>query len=46
MEKPLTELASAAANPLNISLDIQTATDLKAAWPEVKAFLGSLGVKF
>jgi hypothetical protein len=46
MEKPLTELASAAANPLNISLDIQTATDLKAAWPQVKTFLSSLGVKF
>jgi hypothetical protein len=46
MEKPLAELAGAAANPLNIPLDIETATDLKAAWPEVKTFLKSLGVKF
>jgi len=46
MEKPLSELAGAVANPLNIPLDIQTAEDLRAAWPEVKLFLGSLGVKF
>lgn len=39
VEKPLSELAGAAANPLNIPLDIQTATDLKAAWPDVLAFL-------
>lgn len=45
-EKPLAELAGAAANPLNIPLDIQTAADLKAVWPEVKLFLASLGVKF
>ena len=46
MEKPLAELAGAIANPLNIPLDIETAADLKAAWPEVKQFLSSLGVKF
>lgn len=46
MEKPLSELADAAVNPLNIPLDIETAEDLKAAWPEVKLFLGSLGIKF
>ena len=46
MEKPLAELAGAAANPLNIPLDIQTARDLKATWPQVKLFLISLGVKF
>jgi hypothetical protein len=46
VEKPMAELAGAAANPLNIALDIQTVTDLKAAWPEVKAFLSTLGVKF
>jgi hypothetical protein len=45
VEKPLSELAGAAANPLNIPLDIETATDLKAAWPDVLAFLASLGVK-
>jgi hypothetical protein len=46
VEKPLSELAGAAANPLNIALDAQTVNDLKAAWPEVKTFLGSLGVQF
>jgi hypothetical protein len=46
VEKPITELAGAASNPLNIALDIQTATDLKAVWPDVKTFLSSLGVKF
>ena len=45
MEKPLAELAGAAANPLNIPLEIQTAADLKAVWPEVKQFVRSLGVK-
>lgn len=44
LEKPLAELAGAAANPLNIPLDLETAADLKAAWPEVKAFLKTLGI--
>jgi hypothetical protein len=46
VEKPLAELAGAAANPLNIPLDIQTVNDLRTVWPDVKAFLGSFGVKF
>jgi len=46
IEKPLADVAGAAQNPLNIALDIQTINDLKAAWPAVKQFLGSLGVKF
>jgi hypothetical protein len=46
VEKPLVDLTGVAANPLNIPLDIQTANDLKAVWPDVKAFLGTLGVKF
>jgi hypothetical protein len=46
VDKPLLDIAGVAANPLNIVLDIQTASDLKAVWPEVKAFLGTLGVKF
>jgi hypothetical protein len=46
IEKPLEELAAAAANPFNIALDIQTAQDLKATLPQIKAFLTSLGVKF
>uniref|UniRef100_E6PYN0 Uncharacterized protein n=1 Tax=mine drainage metagenome TaxID=410659 RepID=E6PYN0_9ZZZZ len=46
VEKPLMDLAGVAGNPLNIPLDFQTATDLKAVWPDVKKFLESLGVKF
>jgi len=38
-------IAGAAANPLNIPLDIEAAAGLQAAWPEVKAFLNTLGVK-
>lgn len=45
VEKPITELAAAASNPLNITLDIQTAEDLKSAWPDVKSFLATLGIK-
>jgi hypothetical protein len=40
------DLAGAAANPLNIALDVETVTDLKAAWPQLKSFLETLGVKF
>jgi hypothetical protein len=46
VEKPLAEVAIAAQNPVNIALDMQTVKDLKAVWPSVKQFLGSLGVKF
>jgi hypothetical protein len=46
VEKPLIDLSVVTANPLNIPLDFQTAADLKAVWPEVKAFLETLGVKF
>lgn len=46
LDRPITDLAAAAANPLNLSLDIQTAGDLKAVWPDVKQFLTTLGVKF
>ncbi len=46
LDKPLTELAAAAENPLNLTLDIQTANDLKAVWPEVRQFITTLGVKF
>lgn len=46
VEKPLGDVASAAENPLNIALDIQTVKDLKASWPAVKQFMTSLGVKF
>jgi hypothetical protein len=46
VEKPLADISGAAANPLNIALDIQTVNDLKATWPAVKEFLGSLGITF
>ncbi|MFP5237528.1 MAG: hypothetical protein ACLGSD_16650 [Acidobacteriota bacterium] len=46
IDKPITEMAAAAANPLNIALDIQTVRDMKAAWPQVKQFLSTVGVKF
>ncbi len=45
VEKPLVDLAGAASNPLNILLDVQTATDIKAVWPQVKEFLSSMGIK-
>lgn len=46
IDKPLTDITGVIANPLNIPLDIQTANDLKAVWPQIKSFLGTLGVKF
>lgn len=45
LEKPLSEFAGVAANPLNIPLDIQTVRDMKAVWPEVRQFVATLGVK-
>lgn len=46
LEKPLADISGAAQNPLNIALDVHSVQDLKAAWPAIKQFLGSLGVKF
>jgi hypothetical protein len=46
VDKPITEAVAAAANPLNIALDLQTARDIHAVWPELKQFLSTLGVKF
>jgi len=46
VDKPLLDISGVAANPLNIALDVQTVADLKAVWPQVKAFLATLGVKF
>ena len=45
LEKPIVELEQVVTNPLNIALDIQTAKDLQVAWPQVRLFLKSLGVK-
>jgi hypothetical protein len=44
-ETILADTAAAAGNPTSITLDQQLYTDLKAAWPEVVAFLGTIGVK-
>lgn len=46
LERPLFDAAALSSNPLNIPLDIQTAEDLRAAWPAVKQFLTELGVRF
>ena len=46
IEKPLADISVVTQNPLNIALDFQTVNDLKAAWPAVKQFLTTLGVKF
>jgi len=46
IEKPLADIDVAAKNPMNIALDVQTVKDLKAAWPAVRQFLATLGVKF
>jgi hypothetical protein len=45
LEKPIADAAAVAANPLNISLDIQTVSDLKTVWPDIKQFLTTIGVK-
>jgi hypothetical protein len=41
----LVDVEGAAATPLNITLDTSTWTALKAVWPEVQAFLATIGVK-
>jgi len=46
--KAIGDVQSAAANPtqvLSISFDQQTAADLKAVWPDVKAAVADLGIK-
>lgn len=45
VEKGLTDVAQAAAAPLNIALDVQTVANLAAVWPDVKSFLVTLGIK-
>ena len=45
VERGLMDLTIAAANPLNIAFDVQTANDLKVVWPDVKTFLLTLGIK-
>jgi hypothetical protein len=46
--KAIADVQSAAQSPtqvLNISFDQQVYTDLKAVWPQVQAFVATLGVK-
>lgn len=46
VEKALSDTASAASNPLAALVDAPAElADLKAVWPEVKTFLGTLGIK-
>lgn len=45
IEKPITEVAGVAANPLNIALDVQAVNDIRAVWPQLTAFLATLGIK-
>ena len=45
LDQPIADIASSVANPLNISLDVQTVTSLKAVWPDIQQFLTSVGVK-
>jgi hypothetical protein len=37
--------SAAAQSGLNLALDSQTFTDIKAVWPDVKAFAAELGIK-
>lgn len=41
----ISDVSGVAAAPLNIALDEQTVSDLKAAWPAVVAFAATLGIK-
>jgi hypothetical protein len=41
----LAAMTGAAANPLNIPLDIQTVQSLMSIWPTVKTELATLGIK-
>jgi hypothetical protein len=45
LEGPISGIAAATANPLNIALDVQTVAELKAVWPDIEQFLSSIGVK-
>ena len=43
--KTLGDINGVVANPLNFSLDAATIEDLKAVWPAMVQFAGSLGIK-
>jgi hypothetical protein len=46
IEKTMTEVHQPASSPLSVTLDAATVNDLRAIWPAVAAFAGSLGIKF
>ena len=39
------DVAGVAASPVNIVLDQQTVADIKAVWPDIKAFASNFGIK-
>lgn len=43
--KALADVNGVAANPLNLTLDAATIHDIKAVWPAIAQFAGSLGIK-
>jgi hypothetical protein len=43
--KTLGDINGVVANPLNFSLDAATIEDLKAVWPAMVQFAGSMGIK-
>jgi thiamine monophosphate kinase len=46
IDKALSDVAAGAANPTTLTISLNSdATDIKAVWPEVVAFLGTLGIK-
>lgn len=46
VEKALADTAGAAANPASLLLTLGTdVSDFKAVWPDIKAFLATLGIK-
>jgi hypothetical protein len=46
IETALTAVGNTAANPTTLVLNLPTdIADIKSVWPEVKTFLGTLGIK-
>lgn len=44
-ETALADVTAVVQQPLNISLDIETVSNLKAVWPAVVSFAQALGIK-
>jgi len=45
VESALVDVTGVVENPLNIALDVATVASLIKVWPDLKAFLATLGVK-